>query len=187
MRFDECEISGCWVMTPDVHEDARGRFVKTFRDDAFAERGLSMDHGEEYLTFSRHRVVRGLHFQVPPMEYSKLVCCVSGEVLDAILDLRVGSPTHGRFRTFALSSADMKVLYLPPGIAHGFYVTGDHALLHYTVSAEHSPECDRGILWSSAGIPWPDPDPILSDRDRRHPALSEFASPFRWTGGSRGR
>lgn len=178
MRFEECSIPGCWVITPAILADARGRFVKTFRSDAFAERGLVGAHAEEYFTLSRRGVLRGLHFQVPPHEYAKLVCCVSGEAFDAILDLRAGSPTYGRHETFVLSGDGMRTLYLPPGIAHGFYVTGNHAILHYTVSAVHAPEYDRGVLWNSAGIRWPDPKPVVSERDARHPPLSAFQTPF---------
>lgn len=182
MRFDPCSIPGCRVMTPAVLRDARGSFVKTFHRGAFNEAGLDPAHVEEYFTWSRRDVLRGLHLQVPPQDYVKLVCCVAGEVLDAIVDLRVGSPTYGKHETFVLNGVDLKTLYLPPGIAHGFLVRSEEALMHYTVSATHAPECDTGILWSSAGIAWPTSAPMISDRDRRLPPLAGFASPFRWAG-----
>lgn len=186
MRFLECATAGCFQIVPAVHRDGRGAFVKTYQKEPFVERGLDFPHAEEFTTLSRRDVLRGLHFQLPPMDYAKLVCCVSGEVLDAIVDLRVGSPTYGKFETFELSGDRMTSLYLPPGIAHGFLVTGDHALMQYTVSASHAPDLDTGILWDSAGIPWPTRAPILSDRDRGHAPLARFTSPFHYPGAARG-
>jgi dTDP-4-dehydrorhamnose 3,5-epimerase len=187
MRFDRCSIPGCLVVTPEVRRDARGSFVKTFQRALFAEAGVDPAHVEEYFTSSRGDVLRGLHFQVPPADGVKLVCCVVGEVLDAIVDLRVGSPTYGAHETFALTGAELKTLYLPPGIAHGFLVRSDEALMHYTVSAAYAPECDTGILWSSAGIAWPTAAPVLSDRDSRFPPLAAYSSPFRFPGSGHDR
>ncbi|HSN13943.1 MAG TPA: dTDP-4-dehydrorhamnose 3,5-epimerase family protein [Anaeromyxobacteraceae bacterium] len=180
MRFDRCSIPGCLVVTPVVRRDARGSFVKTFHRATFAEAGVDPVHAEEYFTWSHRGVLRGLHFQVPPADGAKIVCCVAGEVLDAILDVRVGSPTYGKHETFVLSGAELKTLYLPPGIAHGFLARSDEALMHYTVSAAYAPACDTGILWSSAGIAWPVAEPLVSERDRAFPPLAAFSSPFRY-------
>ncbi len=124
MKFLPCSIPGCLEIVPALQRDPRGTFAKTFHEELFAENGIAFRHAEEYFTHSERGVLRGLHFQVPPAAYAKTVCCVRGEVLDAIVDLRVGSPTFGRHETFTLSSDTMKLLYLPPGIAHGFFVTG---------------------------------------------------------------
>lgn len=182
MKFIPCTIPGCFEIVPALLRDGRGTFAKTFHEPLFAENGLSFRHAEEYFTFSSHGVLRGLHFQVPPAGYAKTVCCVSGEVLDAIVDLRVGSPTYGQHETFTLSSDTMKLLYLPPGIAHGFFVTGENALMHYIVSETWSPEHDTGIRWDSAGIPWPSSTPVISERDGKFAALADFDSPFRFVG-----
>jgi dTDP-4-dehydrorhamnose 3,5-epimerase len=178
MDFRRCTIPGCYEIKPVILRDARGHFVKTWRQDAFAAAGLSFPHAEEFFTFSKRGVLRGLHLQTPPHDHWKVVCCVSGEALDAIVDLRRGSPTFGRSETVRLDGEAMTLLVLPPGIAHGFYVTGEHALLHYTVSTVHAPDHDAGIRWDSAGIAWPDPAPTLSARDAGLPPLSEFPDLF---------
>lgn len=182
MKFLPCSIPGCLEIVPALQRDPRGTFAKTFHEGLFAENGIAFRHAEEYFTHSERGVLRGLHFQVPPAAYAKTVCCVRGEVLDAIVDLRVGSPTFGRHETFTLSSDTMKLLYLPPGIAHGFFVTGECALMHYIVSETYSPENDRGIRWNSAGIPWPSSTAVTSERDEKFPALADFDSPFLFVG-----
>lgn len=183
MEIRETSIPGCVEISPKVLRDERGLFVKTFNQELFAERGLATHFAEEYYTFSRRGVLRGLHFQVPPRDHIKLVYCASGEVLDAVVDLRVGSPAYGRFETFELSAEKANMIYIPAGLAHGFYVTGSDGLLVYHVTTVHSPEHDTGILWSSAGIPWPDRNPFLSRRDREFVPLADFTSPFVYGGG----
>ncbi len=99
-------------------------------------------------------------------------------MFDAAVDLRRGSPAYGRHATFTLSAEQGNAVYLPAGLAHGFCVTSEEALLVYHVTTVHSPAHDTGVLWSSAGIDWPEPAPILSARDETFPALADFASPF---------
>jgi len=171
-------IAGCCEIYPRIFQDERGLFVKTFHQDFFAVHGLATCYAEEYYSFSRRGVLRGLHFQRPPREHAKLVYCVAGEVLDAVVDLRVGSPTYSRYETVVLSAQKANMLYIPPGLAHGFYVTSESATMMYKVTTVYSPEHDSGILWDSVGIPWPDPCPVISDRDRGLLPFSAFASPF---------
>jgi len=178
MIITETNIPGCYEIRPKILTDHRGRFIKTFQENLFRNGGLPDRFAEEFHSESRRGVVRGLHFQLPPMAQAKVVYCVSGEVLDAVVDLRVGSPTFGRFATFTLSDRDGTILYIPEGLAHGFCVLSDSAILMYKVTAGYTPSLDAGILWNSAGIPWPVSDPVLSDRDRAFPRLSEFKSPF---------
>ncbi len=176
-----CPLSGAYELLPSVLGDERGRFIKTYHEPAFAELGLPFVLAEEFLTTSQHGVIRGLHFQSPPHDHIKVVCCVVGEVLDVLLDLRVGSPTYGQHARFFLSAERSTVLYIPPGIAHGFCVTGPgDATLLYKVSTPYAPAHDTGIRWDSAGIDWPISAPTLSERDRALPALSKFISPFRF-------
>lgn len=186
MRFNRTRIPGLLEILPPLHEDERGTFVKTVRRDLFAAHGVKTVFEEEYYTRSRQGVLRGLHFQLPPADHAKLVLCADGEALDAVVDLRAGSPTYGLFEIFPLCGAIPKVLYIPPGLAHGFLVTGPHALMFYKTTSAYSPEHDSGILWSSAGIPWPVAAPVLSARDRAFPPLSGFRSPFRFRDGGAG-
>lgn len=156
--------------------------MKPYREEEFVRRGLETGFREEFYTVSRRRVLRGLHFQIPPHDHAKLVYCVQGRVFDVIMDLREGSPTFGEALSLELSAERANVLYLPKGIAHGFYVESDEAVLVYKTSSTHSPAHDRGVLWSAVpGIAWPDPAPILSDRDAALPSFAGFRTPFRYS------
>lgn len=174
------KIAGCFELQPKVFEDPRGRFVKVFHEQAFAAQGLETAFTEEYYSVSYKNVVRGMHFQLPPMDHVKMVYCVEGEVLDAVVDLRVGSPTYGQFDLFELSSTKANSIYIPKGMAHGFCVLSEQAIMVYKVSTIYSPTHDAGVLWNSAGIPWPTTEVILSARDAAFPRLDEFMSPFRY-------
>jgi len=172
------KIPSCFEIIPEVFKDERGTFVKTFHEGVFKKNSLETNFAEEYYSFSCKGVLRGLHFQLPPVEHVKLVYCVSGKVLDAVVDLRVGSPTYGEFETFELSAEKANMIYIPKGLAHGFYVLSESAIMMYKVTTVYSPEHDTGILWNSVGIPWPDEKPIISKRDSEFIAFKDFKSPF---------
>jgi len=171
-------IPGCFEVQPRVMEDLRGRFVKTFHFETFQQLGLSTNFTEEFYSVSNRRVLRGLHFQTPPFDQCKLVYCVEGEVLDAVVDLRKGLPTFGQHALFQLKASQANMLFIPTGLAHGFYVTSPRAIMMYKVTAAYSAEHDAGILWNSVNIPWPDVAPILSNRDQQFQPFSKFHSPF---------
>ncbi len=174
-------IAGCYEIQPKVLSDERGCFVKTFHRTEFGYRDLQLDFDEEYYSVSRAGVIRGLHFQLPPMDHVKLVYCVSGSVFDAVLDLRIGSPSYGQSFSTELSATKGNGLYIPKGLAHGFAVTSESAILTYKVSTVYSPQHDAGILWNSANIDWPITDPTLSSRDQSFVPLSDFQSPFHFS------
>lgn len=178
MKFKETTIPGCFEIFPEVFKDNRGLFVKTFYQDIFRERVLDIHYTEEYYSFSYKGVLRGLHFQLPPMEYAKLVYCVYGNVFDVVLDLRIGSPTYGGFEIFELSAEKANMVYIPKGLAHGFYVLSKNTIMMYKVTTMHSPKHDTGILWNSTGIPWPDKKPVISKRDSNLISFADFKSPF---------
>ncbi len=180
LRADPISLAGCYELFPPVRRDARGCFVKTFNEELYSAANLATHFAEEYYSVSKRRVLRGLHFQVPPYEHTKLVFCTDGEVLDVVVDLRVGSPTFAQHHVFRLSARRRNIVYIPVGLAHGFYVTSVSATLVYKTTSVYSADSDRGVRWDSAGIPWSDPDPIVSDRDRSLPSLHEFQSPFRY-------
>jgi len=178
MRLLETNIPGCYEILPEVLKDERGLFVKTFHQNFFAENGLETHFAEEYYSYSRNDVLRGLHFQLPPYDHTKLVYCVSGEVMDAVVDLRMGSPTYGKFKVVTMRSEKANMIYIPPGLAHGFYVKSSNAILMYKVTTVYSPNHDAGILWNSAEIPWPINTPIISKRDSEFVTFANFKSPF---------
>ena len=177
MDFLPTTIPGCFEIRPRVQEDSRGSFVKTFHADVFREHGLAFSFTEEYYSISRQRVLRGLHFHLPPRDHAKLAYCLAGTVLDAVVDLRRGSSTFGKYELFTLTAEKKNILYIPSGLAHGFYVQSEYALMMYKTTTVYSPEHDAGIRWDSAGIDWQDQSPVISDKDRELSRLADFESP----------
>jgi len=178
MEIIATELAGVQVIRPRVFTDARGSFVKTFHAPAFREAGRPFEPQEEFFSTSAKNVLRGMHFQLPPAAHAKLVYCVAGRVLDVVLDLRKSSPTFGRSYTRELNDKNRELLFIPIGFAHGFLALADGATMVYQTSTVHAPAQDAGILWNSFGFDWPVKDPVLSERDRRFPALRDFESPF---------
>lgn len=178
MRWEDTGIPGLRRLVCRSFRDERGVFVKTFHRGIFEEAGLEHAIAEEFYSATARGVVRGMHFQVPPHDHTKLVYCAAGRVMDVVVDLRRGSPTYGRWHAEELSAAIPAALFIPQGLAHGFQSLEDGSLLFYSVSTVHHPESDRGIRWDSFGFTWPEPVTGVSDRDRGHPALAGWESPF---------
>lgn len=178
MQIHATHIPGCFELELNVFQDQRGRFVKTFHQEIFASHQLETHFAEAYYSYSTKNVLRGLHFQIPPKDHTKMVHCAQGAIIDAVVDLRVGSPTYGEFEVFELTAEKGNLVYIPPGLAHGFYIASDTALVMYQVSTVYAPEHEGGLLWNSTGIPWPSSNPIISDKDQAWVTLAEFESPF---------
>lgn len=178
MKFEETRLQGCYRIRPIKSIDERGSFIKIFHETEFKKQNLETQFREEYYSLSKKNVLRGLHFQMPPMQYVKLVACLQGSVMDVVLDIRRGSPTYGMQEIFDLNADRGELIYIPPGFAHGFYVTSEFALMLYKVSAVYDSKCDTGILWNSAGIEWPCTNPIISRRDSSFGSLADLDSPF---------
>jgi len=171
-------IPGLLLLRPPVLKDSRGDFTKIFHQPLWKDHGLVTDFKEEYCTRSSRGVIRGLHFQLPPMQHAKVVYCIEGSILDVVLDLRAGSPTFQQHLSFELSPDSDCLLYIPEGLAHGFCALSDQVTMYYKVSTVYSPQHDAGILWSSIGFSWPVESPILSARDGGFPSLDDFSIPF---------
>jgi dTDP-4-dehydrorhamnose 3,5-epimerase len=171
-------FDGLVILQPRVFTDHRGLFVKTFHEPLFRKLGIPFQPREEFYSISARHVLRGMHFQRPPEAHAKLVYCLSGRVLDVALDLRRQSATYGRAFARELHPANRELLFLPAGFAHGFLALEDNSLVVYLTDTVHSPAHDAGIAWDSFGFDWPVANPILSERDRKFPAWSEFDSPF---------
>lgn len=182
LDFLKTTIPGCYIAQATAFSDERGRFVKIYDSPVFRDVGLNTAFTEQYYTVSGERVVRGLHCQLPPHDHDKLVYCVAGRVFDVVLDLRVGSPTFGRYESFDLSADDSRSLYIPRGLAHGFCVMEAPATLVYNVTSVHAPSHDSGIRWDSIGVEWPIESPIVSERDANLPRFEDFQSPFVFEG-----
>jgi dTDP-4-dehydrorhamnose 3,5-epimerase len=167
MNIISGELPGLMVFEPRVFGDARGFFFESWNQRRYAEAGIEEAFVQDNLSFSRHGILRGLHFQNPNAQ-GKLVQVLQGEVFDVAVDLRRSSPTFGRWETAVLSAGNRRQFYVPPGFAHGFVVTSETALFHYKCTADYSPRDERTLLWNDPdlGIPWPVETPVLSDKDR---------------------
>lgn len=180
MDFIPLPLSGLVLIKPNIHQDNRGIFVKNYHRDLFLEHQIDFTPKEEFYTISGAGVLRGMHLQASFAELGKLVHCSKGQIYDVSLDLRNGSPTYGQAWGIKLDSVRRESIYLPPGFAHGFYTLEPDTIVHYSVSQVHAPLHDLGISWNSFDHDWPCADPILSDRDKSHPPLSDFLSPFQY-------
>ena len=179
IRFTEGKLPGCFTIQFPAFKDARGIFVKTVQRSVLKNLGLEDLFDEVFYTTSNRNVLRGMHFQLPPSDHAKLVYCTSGSICDIALDLRVGSTTFGQYEVYELTADAHNAVYLPRGIAHGFYVRKGPATVVYHVTSEHDPANDTGILWNSFDAPWPESNPIVSVRDQSLPTFRDFISPFK--------
>jgi dTDP-4-dehydrorhamnose 3,5-epimerase len=180
MKIVQTKIPQVMQVLFKTHTDQRGSFTKVYQESLFAGHQLKPDFAEAYYTISKQGVLRGMHFQVPPHDHGKFVYCILGTVFDVVLDLRVGSPTFGQHDILILRDKDgeRNGLYIPKGVAHGFYSMSETTILGYNTTTEHSPNCDTGILWNTFGVNWPSQAPICSQRDQDFVTFSEFKSPF---------
>ena len=178
MELKKTLLEGCFEIKPKTFLDQRGTFTKTFHKKEFKRLGLNSDWKEDYYTYSKKYVIRGMHLQLPPSDHFKLVHCLYGEVLDVLLDLRSASPSFGKTHSLKLSSKKKNGIYISKGIAHGFLSLTEKSLLTYKVSSEHSIKHDTGVFWNSFGFEWPVKNPIISDRDKTFEELKNFNSPF---------
>ena len=178
MELKKTLLEGCFEINPITFLDQRGTFTKIFHKKEFKRLGLNSDWKEDYYTYSKKDVIRGMHVQLPPSDHFKLVYCLYGEVLDVLLDFRSSSPSFGKTHSLKLSSKIKKGIYISKGIAHGFLSLTEKSLLTYKVSSAHSPNHDTGVSWNSFGFEWPVKNPIISDRDKTLEELKNFNSPF---------
>ena len=172
---------GCFQILPEILKDKRGEFVKPFVKSEYESLNLKTEFAEAFYSRSRRGVLRGMHFQIPPYDYYKLVSCMHGSIVDVIVDLRVGSPFYKKCEILELDSTDGIVLYLPPGIAHGFLALSEMATVTYSVTSPYAKMHDGGIRWDSLSIDWGIKHPIVSERDASFPTLADFISPFIYT------
>ncbi|MBP6864637.1 MAG: dTDP-4-dehydrorhamnose 3,5-epimerase family protein [Candidatus Didemnitutus sp.] len=184
MDLQGSRIPGCGFIRLDRRSDDRGDFCKLFQQSRWQALGLGWPVREQYVSTSHHGVVRGMHFQLPPHDHHKVVACLRGAAQDVVLDLRLQSPTFGRFAVFELHAEEPALVVVPRGCAHGFCARGDDTVMGYWVETEHVPSHDAGIRWDSFGHTWPISAPLLSPRDRALPDFATFTSPFHWKEGT---
>jgi dTDP-4-dehydrorhamnose 3,5-epimerase len=178
MTVEPSSISGVLFITPRVFEDSRGSFHETYRRERYADAGIAVEFVQDNLSFSRGKVLRGLHAQFPNPQ-GKLVQCVSGSVFDVAVDIRAGSPDFGRWVGIELSAENRRQIYIPPGLAHGFSVLSESAVVYYKVTTAFDATGDFTIRWDDPdiGIEWPiDGEPVLSSKDSSGCALRNVPS-----------
>ncbi len=166
----ETSLPGVLLVTPKKFGDERGYFMETYKASDFLNAGLPGIFTQDNHSRSVKGVLRGLHYQLPPFAQAKLVRCLRGKIFDVAVDIRKSSPTFGQWYGHVLTEDDPTMLFIPEGFAHGFYTLSETADVFYKVTAEYSPEHDRGILWNDPqiGIAWPEGERIISEKDRNN-------------------
>jgi dTDP-4-dehydrorhamnose 3,5-epimerase len=171
--FHPTKLPGATVVELEPRDDERGFFARFFCRREFAEQGLELEVAQANLAFNRRRgTLRGLHYQAPPHDEAKLVRCVRGALYDVVVDLRPGSLTYRQWLAVELTGENRRLLYVPPGLAHGYQTLTDETEAMYLHSAVHAPEAERGVRWDDPvfGIEWPETDQrVLSAKDRAWP------------------
>lgn len=166
MNILKSNLDGVFEIENNIFNDHRGCFVKTFHAGDFIENGLDADYKESFYSVSKKNVLRGMHYQLPPYDHSKLVYVVSGKILDVVVDIREGSGTFGGYYSTELSSLNGKSLYVGKGFAHGFLTLSESATVVYMTTTVYNPESDTGVRWDGFGYEWPVSNPIISSRDK---------------------
>jgi dTDP-4-dehydrorhamnose 3,5-epimerase len=181
MEFIQSDLTGVFLIKPQVFKDHRGFFVESYSFKKFSDAGINCTFVQDNHSKSVNiGVLRGLHFQLPPFTQSKLIRVTKGAVLDVVVDIRKSSPTFGQWRSFELTEDNFDMLFVPQGFAHGFCTLKSDTEVHYKVDNYYAPEHDRGILWNdpALAIPWPVREPVLSPKDSALPLLKDCDSPF---------
>jgi len=175
MKVKDTKLSGVKLIEPKVFGDTRGFFLESFNQRRYAEAGINGIFVQDNHSRSLKNVLRGLHYQLQHPQ-GKLVSVVQGEVLDIVVDIRVGSPTFKQWISIVLSADNHQQLYVPPGYAHGFIVLSDSVDFIYKCTEYYHPEDEKGIIWNdkSLAIEWPVKEPSLSDKDRTNKTLHQL-------------
>jgi len=184
LKFIPQTIPDVLLIEPTLHGDSRGYFMESFRQDLLDDfLGYKVNFVQDNESKSSKGVLRGLHYQLPPSDQSKLVRVIEGRVLDVAVDIRQSSPTFGQYVSKELSSDNRHQLFIPRGFAHGFVVLSESAVFAYKVDSYYSPADDRGIAFDDQkiDIDWmlKSNELQLSDKDKSHPVLSEAKELFK--------
>ena len=178
MKINKTFIEGLLIVEPQLFKDERGFFYESYNKNNL---DINIVFVQDNESKSYNGVIRGLHFQGPPFEQTKLVRCVSGNILDVVVDLRTNSKTYGKSFSIELSSENNRQLFVPKGFAHGFQVLSETAIVSYKVDNYYNPDSDSGLIWNDKdlSIDWnPDIKPILSVEDLKLTSFKELKSPF---------
>ena len=181
MLVEQTPIKGVLVFTPRLFSDDRGSFFESFNQQQFEEAvGQSVNFVQDNESISHQNVLRGLHFQSPPMAQGKLVRVVRGAVIDVAVDLRKQSSTYGEHVKIMLSGDNKQQLWIPPGFAHGFLSLASDTIFSYKCTNYYAPETENTLQWNdpTIAIDWGADTPIISMKDQDSLLFSTFVSPF---------
>jgi dTDP-4-dehydrorhamnose 3,5-epimerase/CDP-3, 6-dideoxy-D-glycero-D-glycero-4-hexulose-5-epimerase len=178
IKYSTTSIGGLFIVSNPIFRDERGSFKKVLSRNDFEKLQLESNFSELYYSINKKNVIRGMHFQAPPMEHIKMVYVINGKILDVCLDLRRSSETYGKYFSIVLSGGDDQYLYIPRGIAHGFASLEDNSIVHYAQTTCYSQEHDRGVRYDSFGFDWNIKNPIVSGRDKSFQSLADFTTEF---------
>ena len=176
-EFERQKIRDVILVKPKVFGDNRGYFMEAYKKSDFFANGIDVEFNQDNQSKSTAHVLRGLHYQEAPYGQAKLVRCNKGRIYDVAVDIRKGSKTFGKYVKVELSEDNKQMLYIPKEFAHGFVALTDEVEIAYKTQGEYHPEADRGIMWNDKdiNIDWEiDFEPILSEKDTKHPTLSEI-------------
>ncbi|MCM3150875.1 dTDP-4-dehydrorhamnose 3,5-epimerase [Priestia megaterium] len=183
MNIIKTKFEDAILIEPKVFGDHRGFFTESYNKEMFQQNGIDMDFIQDNHSLSQQPgTLRGMHYQLNDRAQTKLVRVTRGAIYDVIVDIRKGSPTYGEWQGFILSVDNKRQLLVPKGFAHGFCTIVENTEVQYKVDELYSPEHDRGIAWNdpALNIDWPFNNPVLSDKDTKHPTLAEADNNFTW-------
>src|SRR5215212_10255934 len=171
MKFIETKLAGAFLIEPQLFEDERGFFTRTFSQREFLQHGCNPELLECNVSFNKRAgTLRGMHFQMTPYAQAKLVRCTAGAIWDAIIDLRPSSPTLRQWVGVELTARNHRGLYIPEGFAHGFITLADETEVFYQMGGVYNAGASRGVRWNDPafGIEWPRPISVINDRDANY-------------------
>ena len=176
MKFIKTSIEGLIILEPEVYTDRRGLFFESFSEKKFIENEIPFHFVQDNQSNSSNNVLRGLHYQKAPFEQGKLVRVVKGAVLDVAVDIRTDSPTFGKHFVDELSEKNCRMLWIPPGFAHGFLALEDDTVFLYKCTAYYNKEAEAGIRYDdpTLNIQWNISDPVVSEKDQALPFFTEI-------------
>ncbi|MFH1386545.1 MAG: dTDP-4-dehydrorhamnose 3,5-epimerase [bacterium] len=183
--FTKTPLDGLLVIEPKVFADERGFFMESYNLNEFKTNGFNEVFIQDNHSRSKKGVLRGLHYQIHPTPMGKLVKCTRGKIFDVGVDIRVGSPTFGKWYGEILTGENHKMLYLPPGFAHGFLSFEDETDVMYKCTGVYSAKDERAIIWNdpAIGIKWPVDlvgKPIVSEKDAKSPLFKDAETNYKW-------
>lgn len=180
MQIQTTPIEGLLIIQPQVFEDPRGYFYESYNKENFVKAGINFEFIQDNQSLSQKGIIRGLHFQAPPFEQGKLVRVIQGAVKDVVVDIRKNSKTYGQHFSVNLTAENKTMFFIPPGFAHGFETLEDNTIFLYKCTNLYNKASEGGLYWNDPQlqIDWHCNEPLISEKDKVLPLLSQLNSPF---------